>query len=262
MNKPGTTATATPVDRAGRGRPRHGRLVVAEHVGQTAAQAAQAVRRSGLRPGLERSLGCAPEVIGQVIAQEPSGGSELARNAMVTLYIGAPGAGPLDIGEDSRLEHPANPALPPLAAHQVAATSALADPQPTPRRRRKPGGARRSDLGFHTRLAPVLADSAQSLSEPDHATEIDQTTEIFGDTDVRPRGASGEVDVNAEIAEDERSEEPWHEGLLMCAENVFAGRTTVARSRAHPARRALRLRKVLGSATTFSGNPDERREGP
>ena len=61
--------TATP-DRASqrgkaarRGGP-SGRLVVGEYVGQAAADAAQAVRRAGLRPGLDRSFGCEAELIG------------------------------------------------------------------------------------------------------------------------------------------------------------------------------------------------------
>jgi hypothetical protein len=78
---------------APRGRPA-GRLVVGDHVGHAAADAAQAVRRAGLRPGLDRSFGCEAEEIGTVVAQDPPAGSELARNAMVTLYVAAPGAAP------------------------------------------------------------------------------------------------------------------------------------------------------------------------
>jgi len=68
-----------------------GRLTVGEHVGQPAGEAAQAVRRAGLRPGLDRSFGCEPELVGQVVAQEPAAGSDLARNGLVTLYVAAPG---------------------------------------------------------------------------------------------------------------------------------------------------------------------------
>ena len=65
-------------------------MTVGEYVGQVAASAAQAVRRAGLRPGLDRSFGCSPELFGQVVAQDPPAGSELARNGLVTLYVAAP----------------------------------------------------------------------------------------------------------------------------------------------------------------------------
>src|ERR1700730_348019 len=77
-----------------RGKPRG--LVVSEYVGQTAADAAMSIRRARPRPGLGRSLGWEPELVGQVVAQEPTAGSELARNAMVTLYVAAPAAVPDD----------------------------------------------------------------------------------------------------------------------------------------------------------------------
>jgi hypothetical protein len=63
---------------------------------QPAGDAAQGVRRSGLCPGLDRSFGCEAELIGLVVAQEPAAGSDLARNGMVTLYVAAPGSGPMD----------------------------------------------------------------------------------------------------------------------------------------------------------------------
>ncbi|HEU0251086.1 MAG TPA: PASTA domain-containing protein [Solirubrobacteraceae bacterium] len=67
---------------------------VSDYVGQPASEAAQAVRRAGLRPGLDRSFGCPAELIGLVVAQEPTAGSDLARNGMVTLYVAAPGEDP------------------------------------------------------------------------------------------------------------------------------------------------------------------------
>ncbi len=89
-----------------------GRLTVGEYVGQVAAEAAQAVRRAGLRPGLDRSFGCSPDLFGQVVAQDPPAGSELARNGLVTLYVAAPsvvqaeenGIGGVD--EQSRVPEP------------------------------------------------------------------------------------------------------------------------------------------------------------
>ena len=73
-----------------------GRQAVGEYVGQPAGDAAQAVRRAGLKPGLERSFGCEAELIGLVVAQEPRRAASLARNGMVTLYVAAPGSEPID----------------------------------------------------------------------------------------------------------------------------------------------------------------------
>ena len=68
-----------------------GPQAVGDYVGQPAGEAAQAVRRGGLRPGLDRSFGCPAELTGLVVAQDPAAGSGLARNGMVTLYVAAPG---------------------------------------------------------------------------------------------------------------------------------------------------------------------------
>jgi hypothetical protein len=88
-----TTATrqaASASTRATNGARAGGRLTVGDYVGLTASQAAQAVRRAGLRAALERSFGCAPELMGQVVAQEPTAGSVLQRNRIVVLHIAAP----------------------------------------------------------------------------------------------------------------------------------------------------------------------------
>src|SRR5665213_1481079 len=71
-----------------------GQLAVGDYTGQPAGDAAQAVRRAGLRPGLERSFGCDASLVGLVVGQEPPAGSALARNGMVTLQVAAPGASP------------------------------------------------------------------------------------------------------------------------------------------------------------------------
>lgn len=65
-------------------------LLLKEVVGQPAAHGAQALQRDGLRPTMERAFECGPEMDGMVVRQEPPGGSHVARNAIVTLYIGAP----------------------------------------------------------------------------------------------------------------------------------------------------------------------------
>jgi beta-lactam-binding protein with PASTA domain len=92
------------------------RLVVAKYVGHDAADAAVAIRRAGLRPGLERSFGCEPETLGQVVAQEPPAGSEVAGNAMVTLDVAAPGPMPVDNEEEADGGRLPEPERPPSAA--------------------------------------------------------------------------------------------------------------------------------------------------
>ena len=67
-----------------------GRIEVSDHVGEPAGRAAQAVRRSGLRPALERSFGYDTELVGSVVAQEPAAGGELARGGTLTLFVAAP----------------------------------------------------------------------------------------------------------------------------------------------------------------------------
>jgi hypothetical protein len=83
------TASATPSAAGVKGR-----LRVGDHVGLSAGQAAQAIRRAGLRPGLERCLGYPEQQTGLVVEQDPPAGTELARNALVRIYVAAPGGEP------------------------------------------------------------------------------------------------------------------------------------------------------------------------
>jgi pyruvate/2-oxoglutarate dehydrogenase complex dihydrolipoamide acyltransferase (E2) component len=141
-----------------------GRQVVGEYVGQPAGDAAQAVRRAGLCPGLDRSFGCEAELIGLVVAQEPAAGSDLARNGMVTLYVAAPGAGPMD-------EEPA--ATETVDEAPVTVTAVLAEIEPPdaasrPRRarRRKPGLARQATRVFDPPPAPIALESEPAEEVP------------------------------------------------------------------------------------------------
>ena len=140
-----------------------GRQAVGDYVGQPAGDAAQAVRRAGLRPGLDRSFGCAEELIGLVVAQEPTAGSSLARNGMVTLYVAAPGSEPIDEETDAAGVESGGPepaVLAPVEAEQAEAASA-----PARVRRRKPGRARRAAPAFDAPPPPALPDR-DSASEP------------------------------------------------------------------------------------------------
>jgi hypothetical protein len=134
-----------------------GREAVGHYVGQPAGDAAQAVRRAGLRPGLDRLFGCAVELIGLVVAQDPTAGSSLARNGMVTLYVAAPGTEPTD--DESDAARGGNDGPEPALA-QTEADLAEAASTPVRLLRRKPGRAGRAAQAFE---APsVGADSCNS----------------------------------------------------------------------------------------------------
>jgi hypothetical protein len=66
--------------------------VAADYVGCAATDAARAIRRAGLRPKLERSLGSEPGTYGQVVGQEPAGGEAIGGDQTVLLRVAAPGA--------------------------------------------------------------------------------------------------------------------------------------------------------------------------
>lgn len=84
------TGSAAPAARTG-GPGLKGLLRVGDHVGQSAGEAAQAIRRAGLRPGLERCFGFGEQQTGLVVEQDPPAGAELARNGLVRIYVAAPG---------------------------------------------------------------------------------------------------------------------------------------------------------------------------
>jgi hypothetical protein len=142
-----------------------GRLVVGEYVGQVAGEAAQAVRRAGLRPGLDRSFGCEAELTGLVVAQEPPAGSDLVRNGMVTLYVAAPGNAPTDEDTDAPEALGGVATLAPAAQAEGAQAEALSAPART-RRRRKPGLAGRAAQVFDPPPAPVLPDRGPAGEAP------------------------------------------------------------------------------------------------
>ena len=135
-------------------------------MGQPAGDAAQAVRRAGLRPGLDRSFGCAEELTGLVVEQEPTAGSDLARNGMVTLYVAAPGNEPVDgdtdtAGLDSDAPPPASP-----APVQVDVATSEGPTTPARARRRKPGHARRAAPAFDPPPAPAFPDPDSEAQPP------------------------------------------------------------------------------------------------
>lgn len=183
---PHTAATPTQLAERTVKPPRRGgssrRQMVGDYAGQLAGEAAQAVRRAGLKPGLERSFGFAPELRGQIVAQEPRAGSELARNGLVTLYVAAPGAAPLDqkaVAEPIESERSeVEPAR--RLAHAEPASDRVGS-APRRRKSRRPSGAGRPAFGAPPPPSlPTVEKTAEALSldAPDHSElESDQTTE-------------------------------------------------------------------------------------
>jgi hypothetical protein len=192
-----------------------GRQEVGEYVGQPAGDAAQAVRRAGLCPGLDRSFGCDAELIGLVVAQEPAAGSDLARNGMVTLYVAAPGAGPMD--EEPGASEAVNEAPAPSSVTSVLAAIEPLDAASSARRmrRRKPGLARQATRVFDPPPAPI-ALQRESAEEVLLAPE-------WGSPDGVYAPAGGELD---EGRLEERGEaELSHEDFVVHLDAVLAGRT-------------------------------------
>jgi len=139
---------------------RGGGQVVGDFVGLPAGEAAQAVRRGGLRPGLDRSFGCSTELIGLVVAQDPPAGSEVARNGMVTLFVAAPGGWP--DGEAARPADDPSDGEPDTGELSEEAPESTVVVPSRSRRRRKPGLARRSAAvsGHPSPVRPVTVGGA------------------------------------------------------------------------------------------------------
>ena len=139
-------------------------LVVGDHVGQPAGDAAQAVRRAGMRPALERSFGYSAAETGLVVEQDPAAGAQVARNAMVTLYVAAPAPGaPADSPAEAM---PGGPAVEEGDASNTGEAGAPASD----------GGAERSRARRVSGQQPVAGEVAEDLapaSEGDEApTEV------------------------------------------------------------------------------------------
>ncbi|HYM55436.1 MAG TPA: PASTA domain-containing protein [Solirubrobacteraceae bacterium] len=217
-----------------------GRQVVGDYAGQPASDAAQAVRRAGLRPGLDRSFGCAPELVGQVVAQEPPAGSDLARNGLVTLYVAAPGVAELASDEHPAPVTPTRPAAP--DAHDEDAPSCA-----EPRRRRKQRRGARTRQVFDTPPAPVPPGEERPGEAPAHEHEAGQTEEwdCEGAAEpVRPDREPAHEEPAGELPGDELT----HEEFVVHVDDLFAGRggpgdASPAWRRVYP-RRGLRARQA------------------
>jgi hypothetical protein len=244
-----TTATpARPVGRAQSARRGglSGRLEVGEYVGQPAADAAQDVRRAGLKPGLERSFGCEAELLGLVVAQEPGAGSDLARNGMVTLYVAAPGAAPVDEDAEERSAPDPDPA-PVTRVEMVVPEVDVPEAPPRTRRPRKPRLAAKGPRVFENPPAPVPEDRALADEAQASLTEVAPTPAWALETDVHaPISPDGEEYGEGPL--DERGDGELSEQFVVHADDVFAGRS----SRGLPAWRRVYPRR----RTAWTGRSD------
>ena len=211
-----------------------GRLIVGDYVGQPAGEAAQAVRCAGLRPGLDRSFGCEPDVIGLVVAQEPPAGSDMARDGMVTLYVGAPALAPAgkDAGRDQAEE--SDPA--PNSATQVEPELCAPTASLGARRPRKPGLADRTPLDFGTPPAPLAPEKGLSADARDGEEFVERVLDERGDHD-----------------------ELSHEEFVVHVDDLFAGRADrvlLAWRRVYPRKRmAWPRRGDLRARALFAEHP-------
>jgi hypothetical protein len=221
-----------------------GAQAVGDYVGQPAGEAAQAVRRAGLRPGLDRSFGCPAELVGLVVAQEPAAGSDMARNGMVTLYVAAPGSEPAE--DDVASPHSVD-----SQGELRASESADAAPTVQARRRRKQRISQRAPAAVEPAPPPIIP--AQAASEPTLASPAEPLGEW-----------PPAIDAPAGALEDEPTVElePAGEEFVVRVEDVLAGHSGPASWRgAYPRRRATlrglggrgRVRGWLGEHRVLAG---------
>jgi hypothetical protein len=237
-----TDRTASPgraIERAKTGRRGGpaGRQAVGDYVGQAAGDAAQAVRRAGLRPGLDRMFGCVEELMGLVVAQEPTAGGDLARNGMVTLYVAAPGSEPIDGETDAARVESGGPETAGLARAEAEQAEAACSAARV--RRRKRGLARPGTPVFDVPPAPVLPDrgSASGLAT---AVLAAPAVEPPWEWQPGPDGQDGEP-LGDEASEELGEEASSHDEFVVHVEDVLAGRSGPSRWRGvYPRRHAAR----------------------
>jgi hypothetical protein len=160
-------------DRPARPAARSARLTAGDYVGQPAGEAAQAVRRAGLKPGLDRCFGHPIDVVGRVVEQDPEPGVELARNELVTLYVAAPS--PVGVQESAAPEPEGEQAEP--------SDTRGATPQRSPRRRRKrrPADAETSEAAQGNGEPPSSSPSTEDTEwdEPPGEQFVVQAEDVF-----------------------------------------------------------------------------------
>ena len=211
-----------------------GRLIVGDYVGETAAEAARAIRRAGLRPGLERSLGCEPELLGQVVAQEPPAESELARNAMVILHVAAPALAAADEDPNGQLRA-SDPSFPSAAGAQAREPEAdAAQARPRSRQSRKRRLADKPLRVIGAPPAPGRWERQPAPGPPALPSDACSTGQSISDADA---AAPAEEEMGEGALGEEGTDE--HEELVVQADDVFAGRAGASWRRVYPTGRGL-----------------------
>ena len=161
MSELGATASNAPA--AG---PRR-TVMVGDYMGAPAAEAARAVRRLGLRAGLDRQFSTDRDTIGFVVAHEPRAGREVQRGSMVTLYVSAPTPAVREEEEQTLVE--------PSDERETVSSPPLRDDASSPETQRRPRRKRRarpvSTLERPQRQAAVAA----AMPPADHSTAQEQS---------------------------------------------------------------------------------------
>jgi hypothetical protein len=260
--------TATPqgpparAQRAGGDSPVSGRLVVGEYVGQLAADAAQAVRRAGLKPGLDRSFECEPELLGLVVAQDPAAGSDLTRSGMVTLYVAATGAATVDeIQASADRDHdPAPISVPPLQAVGEHDSESEGPQRPSVRRRRKPRLATSTTRVFDRPPDQIASSGGPTGEAHSEFVQAPPAREWIAEVEADAAVPADEEESGQSALGDHVDEEAMsREEFVVHADEVFAGRANAgvpAWRRAYPSRRKVRAARGFPSARSgFRAHP-------
>jgi hypothetical protein len=197
--------------------------MVGEYVGQLAADAAQAVRRAGLKPGLDRSFEYEPELLGLVVAQDPVAGSDLARNAMVTLYVAATGAATVDENAEATGDRDRYPEPIPVSPLRAAEHESEVLQQSRVRRRRKPGLAARAPQGFDRPPGPIPADQGLAGEAQSELVQVPQEHEWISEAEADTPALPDREEEEQNFL-NEHLDEVSREEFVVHADDVFAGR--------------------------------------
>jgi hypothetical protein len=205
-----------------------GSVTVGDYLGAPAAEAARAVRRLGLRPGLDRQFGGEPQTIGLVLAQQPDAGDQAQRGAMVTLYVSAPTVTP-PVHEGQSPGPPRARDAEALAAPSPAAPITAARPARTRRKRReRPVAA--------IQRQPSSARTPEEVAPPHTVRETPEPFQSREPPDGEDRAH-----------EDMPHGDPLRDQLTLEMRDVFHGQTSGTRDRGiYPRKPAsLRVRSAI-----------------